>query len=219
MKTCIICGEPSQEGRRYCKKCYALRRKSLNGGVSKRSNYGISLCIGCGKKITLWRKEQKYCKICWSKTTSEYGNVTNNYERGNGNGYCFKHRRIAEELLKRKLLSHEIVHHIDENPNNNTPENLLIMTRKQHPRLHIFLRKARGILKEFGNVNVENCWNTLRVLLTTTWLEMTSVKVIKIAEIGQSASEPLVKEEGSETMHYTSRTDEEIVQTARNLFP
>lgn len=49
------------------------------------------------------------------------------------------------------------------------------------------------------NENRGNCWNTLIVPMTTAWLETTSAKVIKLWEIGQSASEPLLNEEGSET--------------------
>ena len=42
---------------------------------------------------------------------------------------------------------------------------------------------------------------------------MISVKVLKRLNIGQSAAEPLLNEEGSETMHAASRTDDDIVQT------
>ena len=55
--------------------------------------------------------------------------------------------------------------------------------------------------------------------MTTTWLETTSVKVIKLWEISQSAAEPLkvkTQEEGSETMHEApelEREGDDIVQT------
>jgi len=49
----------------------------------------------------------------------------------------------------------------------------------------------RAKLAKANYENLENCWNNLRVPITTTWLETTSVKVIKLWEIGQSASEPL----------------------------
>lgn len=50
----------------------------------------------------------------------------------------------------------------------------------------------------------ENCWNILRVRLTTAWIEMSGAKVKKLSEIGQSAAEPLKSNghgEGSEAMH------------------
>lgn len=49
--------------------------------------------------------------------------------------------------------------------------------------------------------------------MTTTWLETTGVNVKKLWEIGQSAAEPLLNEEGSETMHDASHVDDDIVQT------
>ena len=49
----------------------------------------------------------------------------------------------------------------------------------------------RVVLEKSNNENIENCWNNLVVPMTTAWLETTSVKVIKLSEIGQSAAETL----------------------------
>lgn len=59
----------------------------------------------------------------------------------------------------------------------------------------------RVIFEKSRNDNSVNCWKTLIVQKTTAWLEMTGAKVIKISEIGQSASKLLFRkdEEGSET--------------------
>jgi hypothetical protein len=97
---------------------------------------------------------------------------------------------------------------LNENPKDNRLKNLIVLDRRTHGRLHSFLRLQRVIIEKSINENVENCWNNLRVPMTTTWLETASVKVIKLWEIGQSASEPLNSvlehEEGSETMHNES---------------
>lgn len=45
-------------------------------------------------------------------------------------------RIVAATMLGRELRSDEIVHHIDENPNNDAPENLQVVTRAEHNRLH-----------------------------------------------------------------------------------
>jgi hypothetical protein len=47
-----------------------------------------------------------------------------------------EHRVIAEAMLGRPLVAGEIVHHIDGNKHNNTPENLQVMTQADHLRLH-----------------------------------------------------------------------------------
>lgn len=72
--------------------------------------------------------------------------------------------------------------------------------------------------------NLENCWNIFRDQITTTYLETKSVKVLKISDIRQSATEPLnentiykfSQEEGSETMYQAPKSNtqgEDIVQT------
>lgn len=96
------------------------------------------------------------------------------------------------------------VHHLDENPSNNKIENLLLINRKNHAKLHRFLEK-NWLLSLKGNLDI--CWEILRDQLTTTWLKTMNVKVIKINDIGQLTTTPLNEdiiykfsnEEGSET--------------------
>lgn len=46
------------------------------------------------------------------------------------------HRLIAQEKIGRPLARDEVVHHINGNITDNRPENLAVMTRSQHARLH-----------------------------------------------------------------------------------
>jgi hypothetical protein len=46
------------------------------------------------------------------------------------------HRTVMEEALGRKLLSTEVVHHIDYNRQNNSPDNLMVVSPGEHLRLH-----------------------------------------------------------------------------------
>lgn len=52
------------------------------------------------------------------------------------NGYVLMHRVVMENHLGRLLEKNEIVHHLDEDKHNNAIENLQVMDRKEHNRMH-----------------------------------------------------------------------------------
>lgn len=52
----------------------------------------------------------------------------------NKNGYIRKHRLVMEQILGRYLKPEEVVHHIDEDPSNNEPNNLALF---EHNRIHV----------------------------------------------------------------------------------
>lgn len=54
----------------------------------------------------------------------------------NGAGYVIEHRLIWEETHNRRLSHNETVHHIDGNPANNAPENLVALAIRDHQKLH-----------------------------------------------------------------------------------
>ena len=58
-------------------------------------------------------------------------------------GYVYEHIVQAECTIGRELLDNECVHHLDGDPANNHPSNLLVMDRSQHSKLHQWLR-GRG---------------------------------------------------------------------------
>lgn len=47
------------------------------------------------------------------------------------------YRRIASNYFKKEILLDEMVHHIDGNHNNNDPDNLVIMKKTQHSKVHV----------------------------------------------------------------------------------
>jgi hypothetical protein len=63
-----------------------------------------------------------------------------------------KHRQVSvttmEARIGRRLLQDEVVHHIDGDPSNNSPNNLALMTRSGHSRHHRFLDKLSGNARE-----------------------------------------------------------------------
>lgn len=51
-------------------------------------------------------------------------------------GYAYEHRVVAEQIVGRRLFSNEIVHHKNGKRWDNRPENLEIMDKNNHAKLH-----------------------------------------------------------------------------------
>lgn len=64
--------------------------------------------------------------------------------RSNRNGQIPYAYLVAERLLGRTISENEVVHHIDLNPSNDSPENLLCMTIGEHVKLHNSFRERDG---------------------------------------------------------------------------
>lgn len=57
-----------------------------------------------------------------------------------------EHRIVAEQMLGRPLKPGEVVHHIDENKRNNSPENLMVFaSQKEHAAYHVKMNRFFGI--------------------------------------------------------------------------
>lgn len=71
-------------------------------------------------------------------------------------GYVFEHRIVWEDANGRLLRPNEDVHHIDGDPGNNDPNNLVALTKQQHMKLHSDRedtrhRKRRGQNNRFAD--------------------------------------------------------------------
>lgn len=193
---CEQCGKKLTNERRICADCkklnkriYAKKHYAVNkqiGRLPKR--YGTTKCVLCGKEIIKNRRNQEICYECFIKHHHKSVDDYNKVKRSKNSNTLARQMMLDLGLC---LNSHLHVHHIDENPDNNSLENFLILSDRNHAKLHRFLEKNWSLLLKDKSSNLENCWNTLRGQLTTTWLETMNVKVLKITEIGQSAAEPL----------------------------
>jgi hypothetical protein len=60
-----------------------------------------------------------------------------------------KHRFVMEEFIGRSLSKNELVHHIDGNRQNNDIENLKIVTRSEHKKLHPEIGKDTRLKQKY----------------------------------------------------------------------
>lgn len=113
--------------------------------------------------------EQTLCACgCGETTTPTHMGVQRTWRRGHNrrlvgskgwmqSGYWYVnvrgtkiafHRYVMEVHLGRKLGPDEIVHHIDHNPLNNDPDNLTLLSRSEHQRLHACSLRRRWTAEE-----------------------------------------------------------------------
>ena len=84
-----------------------------------------------------------------------------NHPDANTNGYVREHRLVMEKTIGRRLLPEEVVHHKDENPANNHPDNLeLYSSNAEHFRLgHPDLRPSEQSVEALRERNRQRAFD------------------------------------------------------------
>ena len=96
---------------------------------------------GCGLEAKNRFVSGHNTRLMPSEEQARRGTFSGESRRRSGVGYVklhqrHEHRVIAEKLVGRPLLSSEVVHHKDGNKQNNHPDNLEVLTRAEHLRVH-----------------------------------------------------------------------------------
>ncbi len=80
--------------------------------------------------------------------------MSKGHPRANRDGYVWEHVLVAEQTLGRSLPPKAVVHHVDGNPANNSPENLLICESQAH---HLLIHQRARALAACGNASARKC--------------------------------------------------------------
>lgn len=75
------------------------------------------------------------------------------HPRATKHGYIFEHILVAEQKIGRFLEKGEIVHHINGDRTDNSPDNLLVCTRKEHVQIHMDAVKEVFRLRKILDIN------------------------------------------------------------------
>lgn len=121
-----------------------LAREKLGSGLRGKSRtFTPEHCAAISKHRLAWAEEHAV-----GTTIKPNGYVV--YTRGQNKGRSV-HVVAMEQRLGRKILADEVVHHIDGDRSNNSIDNLALMTRAAHTRLHRREDALAGNLRERTN--------------------------------------------------------------------
>lgn len=155
-RTCPMCGKefsglPSTITMTCSATCGALLRSGVNHVRWNKERF--KNCKYCGESFDAgggWKRSKKFCnKQCEKLYRSEHGGSTaqkigtvsqdpDGYRRVKVSLKKWKseHVLVVEKALGRALTKAEIVHHRNGNPGDNRIENLQVVSRSQHQRIH-----------------------------------------------------------------------------------
>jgi len=107
-------------------------RKKVSKKLSGKNNWNY----GNPRGIKGYKRPEISGEKHWNYKKGYYITKDGYKEFGGKKDKIHEHRRVLEDYLDRKLLSTEIVHHINEDKLDNRIENLMICTRAEHINIH-----------------------------------------------------------------------------------
>jgi endogenous inhibitor of DNA gyrase (YacG/DUF329 family) len=135
-RPCPECGtHVDRSDQTHCSRaCYDAR------GRSRRAEWEGRRCEWCDSPFE-WLPGQGAGRFCSRDCAYQHRRRPSIDNKGyrwvwNGNQKIMEHRLVMSRILGRPLITDEHVHHINEDPLDNRPENLQVLSQAEHTRLH-----------------------------------------------------------------------------------
>lgn len=84
------------------------------------------------------------------------------------NGYVYEHRLVCEKIVGRYLDDDEEIHHFDGCKSNNNKDNLLVLLRSQHKKIHNWIN--------YNNINIVSKCKMKEFIFCETVREIADIK-------------------------------------------
>lgn len=116
-------------------------------GVSQKIVWRFMRNNGIQSRVAAKRDQTADKNANWrgGRTVDEFGYVMvkcDGHPRASKRGnYVPEHILVAEKKIGRYLTDDEVVHHINGRKGDNRPENLAVMTKSEHAKLHWMIRR------------------------------------------------------------------------------
>lgn len=142
---CKLCQKPiTSSGYEFCSRSCANSFNNIGKNRHSIPTKHQPTCEMCGTKVSAGVTRCRSHSIRPPRTRRDkiinngyYYIMVEGHPAGlKRHGYVGEHVLIIEKNIGRYLEEGEVVHHIDENPLNNNIENLLLLTKADHMRLH-----------------------------------------------------------------------------------
>ena len=178
-KSCIDCGKDGTIERKRCAVClktYNNNRakqnyNNLKKAGKKKNRYGVINCCVCKEEMIKNHPNQVAHGKCKVRNTVSY----NNHKRDK-TGMMIGRRIVVD--LGIKIPNGIVVHHIDENPLNNSFKNLMIISVKNHAKLHSFLKEQWVINKGIYGEKLDSVWRKILIKLNFIWIKQHNIKIV-----------------------------------------